>query len=310
MGPRPVRGRRGAVPLVLAEPSRAHEADGLVALDGKLADGGAAGDLKAATLDSMGRGRAVATHAALRASIDADPARRHPIGRALAEHPTAADLPTLASALETRDATTGATALAAIRATSEGPGPLRDLIRPARRLGPGSRPALDDLAARWTGTEAPKSADFPSALAHWGRVYRDHYPDDAGLDEAAAPAKPSYTLDQPVAGVVRTGAIRSAWAARGKAVIARVRRLDCHKFADQGPGLGPDLSAISGRSRPEEIPESIVHPSKVVSDRYKSLTVATREGRVLRGMPVVTEGHKLVLLLPDGTRATVPVAEI
>ena len=46
----------------------------------------------------------------------------------------------------------------------------------------------------------------------------------------------------------------------------------------------------------------MVLPSKVISDQYKSVTVATQDGKVHNGMPIVTDGPNLVLLLSDGTK--------
>ena len=50
-------------------------------------------------------------------------------------------------------------------------------------------------------------------------------------------------------------------------------------------------------------------PSKVISDQYKSVTLATQDGKVYNGMPIVTDGPNLVLLLSDG-RSHRPKSEI
>ena len=96
----------------------------------------------------------------------------------------------------------------------------------------------------------------------------------------------------------------------GGRVIERAKCLDCHKFGTRGQGLGPDLTTVSSRFRPVEILESIVEPSKVISDQYKPATVATVDGKVYNGMPVVSDGANLVLLLSDGTKVTIPKNEI
>ena len=93
-------------------------------------------------------------------------------------------------------------------------------------------------------------------------------------------------------------------------MLAKARCLDCHKFGEQGAGLGPELTTVNSRFRPAEILESIVQPSKVVSDQYRSVTVATQDGKLYSGMPIVTDPMNLVLLLSDGTKATLPKSEI
>ena len=70
------------------------------------------------------------------------------------------------------------------------------------------------------------------------------------------------------------------------------------------------MTTVNSRFRPSEILESIVEPSKVISDQYKPVTVATSDGKVYNGMPVVIDGPNLVLLLSDGTKATIPKTEI
>ena len=52
----------------------------------------------------------------------------------------------------------------------------------------------------------------------------------------------------------------------------------------KGEGLS-DLSTVSSRFRPVEILESIVEPSRVISDQYKPVSVATTDGKVYNGYP-------------------------
>ena len=110
--------------------------------------------------------------------------------------------------------------------------------------------------------------------------------------------------------VLKGDVARTASAKRGQEVIVKARCLDCHKFGDKGAGLGPDLTTVNSRFQPADILESIVLPSKVISDQYKSITVATQDGKLYNGMPIVADGPSLVLLLSDGTKATVPKSEI
>jgi len=123
-------------------------------------------------------------------------------------------------------------------------------------------------------------------------------------------AQVAYTLPILVDRVLNADVMKTASSPRGQKVIERAKCLDCHKFGSKGEGVGPDLTTISSRFRPVEILESIVEPSKVISDQYKPVTVATNDGKVYNGMPVVSDGPNLVLLLSDGTKATIPKTEI
>jgi putative heme-binding domain-containing protein len=151
---------------------------------------------------------------------------------------------------------------------------------------------------------------FENALGTWESIYRKRYPSSPSLNEAAAGGTQSYDLPQLIDQVLQSHVMKTASAERGREVIVRGRCLDCHKFGEKGAGLGPDLTTVNSRFRPVEILESIVLPSKVISDQYKSITLATDDGKVYSGMPVVTDGPNLVLLLSDGTKVTVPKSGI
>jgi putative membrane-bound dehydrogenase-like protein len=276
--------------------------------------GGQVDDLLSLILERLGRSPGTEAHAALRELAGIDPGCRDQLARALAGHPTKADLPVLVAALGSKDPNTSSLVAGALRkleASPSGPEGLANLIRLARRMGPSSQSLLDELAARWTGEPRPDaSVKFEDDLADWERVYRKTYPGAPGLvatDEAGGQA---YDLPQLVENVLQGPVMKTASPGRGAEVLARARCLDCHKFGDKGAGLGPDLTTVSSRFRPGEILESVVLPSKVISDQYRSVTVATEDGKVYIGMPIVADGQNLVLLLPDGTKATVPMSEI
>ncbi len=97
---------------------------------------------------------------------------------------------------------------------------------------------------------------------------------------------------------------------RGRRVLDRAKCLSCHKMGDQGAGLGPDLTTLSSRFRPEEVLESILDPSKVISDQYKPITIATTTGQIYNGMPAGGDDQTLILLLSDGSKINIPKADI
>jgi putative heme-binding domain-containing protein len=63
----------------------------------------------------------------------------------------------------------------------------------------------------------------------------------------------------------------------------------CHRVGAFGPAVGPDLSYVGRRFSRRDILESILSPSKVVADNYRSVQVVTKDGRALVGR-VVVEG--------------------
>ncbi len=57
----------------------------------------------------------------------------------------------------------------------------------------------------------------------------------------------------------------------------------CHLFAGMGGAIGPDLSSVRNKFSVSELLESIIHPSRVISDQYGSSIVTTRDGDSVTG---------------------------
>lgn len=52
----------------------------------------------------------------------------------------------------------------------------------------------------------------------------------------------------------------------------------CHRFAGKGGSIGPDLTGVSRRLDRRTLLESILEPSKVISDQYELVTFSLRDG--------------------------------
>ena len=70
---------------------------------------------------------------------------------------------------------------------------------------------------------------------------------------------------------------------RGRRLYGAVACAACHRFGVEGGGVGPDLTAVAGRFNVRDLLESIVEPSKVISDQYAAVSIATKDGRVVTG---------------------------
>ena len=68
--------------------------------------------------------------------------------------------------------------------------------------------------------------------------------------------------------------------------------IDAHQA--QGEAMGPSLTDVAKRFRPAEILESIVEPSKVISDQYASKSIVTAQGKAITG-PMDQVGHRPML---------------
>lgn len=80
---------------------------------------------------------------------------------------------------------------------------------------------------------------------------------------------------------------------RGRSLFAAVSCFTCHRFNNEGGGAGPDLSGVSGRFTTRDLLESIVQPSKVISDQYAAVMISTDDGKVVTGRIVNLHGNTI-----------------
>ena len=71
--------------------------------------------------------------------------------------------------------------------------------------------------------------------------------------------------------------------------------IKCHHFGNEGGGAGPDLTAVSSRFSRRDILESILEPSKVVSDQYVNEVINTKSGKTVVGRIMDDSPDKLVV---------------
>ena len=70
---------------------------------------------------------------------------------------------------------------------------------------------------------------------------------------------------------------------QGKQLFAAVGCYACHRFGDQGGASGPDLTSAAGKFSPTDLLESIIEPSKEISDQYNTLNFHLKNGKVVNG---------------------------
>ena len=60
----------------------------------------------------------------------------------------------------------------------------------------------------------------------------------------------------------------------------------CHRFGGIGKDVGPDLTTITSRFKKRDILESILWPSKIISDQYQAEMFEMNDGRVITGVVI------------------------
>lgn len=70
---------------------------------------------------------------------------------------------------------------------------------------------------------------------------------------------------------------------RGKSMFNAALCSRCHRIAGEGSVVGPDLTAVAARFGRRDLLESILSPSKVIDDKYRSTMFMTLSGQTILG---------------------------
>jgi putative heme-binding domain-containing protein len=81
----------------------------------------------------------------------------------------------------------------------------------------------------------------------------------------------------------------------GKTMFTAASCFVCHRFGGEGGAVGPDLTGLAGRFAPHALLESLIDPSKVVSDQYEATIFQLRDGNVVVGRIVNMGGDRLMI---------------
>jgi putative heme-binding domain-containing protein len=122
---------------------------------------------------------------------------------------------------------------------------------------------------------------------------------DPGSQAASAPSRPfvkAWKVDD-LAPALTTGLNQRRFE-RGHALFSTAGCFACHRYNNEGGAVGPDLTTIGGRFSPRDLLESIILPSKEISDQYAAFDIALDDGRIVRGRVVNLFGDTLHIL-PD-----------
>lgn len=104
-------------------------------------------------------------------------------------------------------------------------------------------------------------------------------------------------------------------AARGRNLFHAASCASCHFFAGEGGNHGPDLTSLGNKFAARDVLESILAPSKVVSDQYAGKVLTKKDGSTLFGFAVKghdgdTEVWEVMPAAADAQVVKVPVADV
>jgi putative heme-binding domain-containing protein len=106
------------------------------------------------------------------------------------------------------------------------------------------------------------------------------------------PADPQVSREEVLAAQMKDETGGSA--ADGRPLFEQ-RCAVCHRFGGIGRDVGPDLTTITSRFKKADILDSILWPSKVVSDQYQAEMFERNDGKIVTGL-IVRENATAILV--------------
>jgi putative heme-binding domain-containing protein len=83
---------------------------------------------------------------------------------------------------------------------------------------------------------------------------------------------------------------------RGREAFAVAQCLACHKFGTEGGSVGPDITGAASRFNRRDLLETIIEPSKVVSDQYQNMVFTKINGDEVVGRLVEENDTRVVVV--------------
>lgn len=249
----------------------------------------------------------------LRDLWERSPERRAPIAMGLAQKPDGENWGYLLSSLPVLDAHTAASVLTQLRTVPKRPSKpetYRQVILKGLELKDAGADSAVALLQFWTGEEISSPDDnWQVALKAWQAWYQRNYPDGPQANLPEVSTNDQWDFDELLAYLAETETSPEA-VERGALVYKKAQCASCHRHGRIGETMGPDLSALAKRFSRKEILESIVYPSQVISDQYKSKKVLTESGRQYVGLVASGSTGKLVIMQADGKRVEINAEDV
>jgi putative heme-binding domain-containing protein len=85
--------------------------------------------------------------------------------------------------------------------------------------------------------------------------------------------------------------------ASGREAYIAAQCAQCHRLNNEGGAIGPDLAGAGAKYTRRDLLESLLDPSKVISDQYQNMTVTKKDDEDVTGRVVEDTDTKLVLIV-------------
>jgi putative heme-binding domain-containing protein len=129
--------------------------------------------------------------------------------------------------------------------------------------------------------------------------------------EPRGPEAPSQKLTQEEIFEYQNKQEQPGSADAGRVIFDKVCA-SCHRFGEIGKEVGPDLTTLVSRFKKRDVLESILWPSKLISDQYKAEMFELNNGNVVSGLIVRENATAVAVRTAENPEkpVIVPKAEI
>jgi putative heme-binding domain-containing protein len=279
-----------------------------------------ANELKSACVDAIARSPSREALPALKQIADGnETAYKLAAIRAFARNPAAEVYPYLLQALSLAPGASISEFLDALKMNMHKPKPedgkdYRAVLASASKLQGEQKWKVVEVLRYWTNGRSfggDKKSNWKSELAAWGKWFAQAYPKEESLPDVSEdrPPESKWKYADLIAYLEKDPRGSKGDVMKGKAIFTKANCIKCHKYGNEGEGIGPDLTTLSKRFKRGEILESILSPSKVISDQYRSSTILTQDGRSFIGL-AAEQGGTITILLQDGSKTTIKASDV
>ena len=82
----------------------------------------------------------------------------------------------------------------------------------------------------------------------------------------------------------------------GKAAFNDAQCIVCHRMGDEGGAVGPELGGAASKYSLQSILESIIEPSKVIADQFRTYNIVKKDGDSVSGRITDENAERLVIM--------------
>lgn len=84
---------------------------------------------------------------------------------------------------------------------------------------------------------------------------------------------------------------------KGRKLFGEAKCFGCHRYDSEGGATGPDLTGVAGRFSQKDLLESVLDPSKEVSDQYQAVDIDLLDGKKVSGRIVNLNGNDIKVMV-------------